>query len=337
MEITDSNETQSMFYNPFQPMCFDSNTCFLSGKKMEQNENYPVPAFPTWLLKRYDLMDASITMLSGQRMKYVDMVLPATIEVHERIVELDRLTQEAFEAGYERVIELPELTLFQWMARVMYGVIYHDFSFEWKHHSKYDRPFKISPLLQQKYTHLHRMLGSLIHPVVFEDFTPWTMRCYRVNLSKDILNYKDETQDLNFCLNMNGFGVIACLQDNGAIGRYHADLLKRIGDAQLHPAQFEELYGHMVYANYLLQHNPDYVCTWQDGKLVFQLPPTALPEDRWYAPWRDDIFAQVLTNLWKPWGLSLNQIHTFPNSPLSFLVNERTLEFIDASKVDLPY
>ena len=58
-----------------------------------------------------------------------DMLLPASKEVAMAISESDKLTQKAFEEGYESVVQLPEIILFQWMAHVMYGVLYQDISY----------------------------------------------------------------------------------------------------------------------------------------------------------------------------------------------------------------
>lgn len=181
------------------------------------------------------------------------------------------------------------------------------------------------------------MLQSLIRPVAYKNFTPWSVRCYKVNISKDIFNYKDETQALNFCMSMNDFGVIACLQDNGAIAAYNKEVLDTVGNATLHPAQFEELYGRFIYSNYLLKKLPDYRITTDQGKLIFELPEMVAAEMNKFAPWQDEIFAQVLANLWKPWGLTIDVIYKFPNSPLSYLVNERTYEFIKPEEIGLPY
>lgn len=322
-------------FNPFEPLSFSSDICFLTGEKTD-NKTF-VPVFPLWIVERYNLKDSGIMLLDGIKMKYSEMFLPASEKAALSIRQLDETTQTAFEQGYDTVSKLPETILFQWMARVLYGVLYQDFVYVIKQHAQSGKPFEISALLKQRLKNLVLMMQSLVRPVEFKNFTPWSIRCYKVNISKDIFNYKDETQDLNFCLSMNDFGLIACLQDNGAVAEYNKEVLDTVGNATLHPAQFEEMYGRFIYSNYLLQKLPDYKIKNENGTLVFELPEPATAEMKKFAPWQDEIFAQVLANLWKPWGLTMNDIYTFPNTPLSYLINERTYEFIQPEQIGLPY
>lgn len=320
-------------YNPFDPLNFRDDICFLSGKPLA--ESFMVPVFPEWLIARYQLEETSIAMLAGNQMKYSEMILPASKKVVETIEALDKITEKAFTEGFDAVMALPEQTLFQWMSRIMYGMVYQDFSYAITKFQEKGREFNISPLMQRKMKNLHLMLQSLIRPIVFDNFSPWSIARFPVNYSKDIFNYKDETHKLNFCLGMNGFGLIACLQDNGAIRRFYQDDLNKIGRQTLHPAQFEELYGRFMYANYLLRESPDYELAEQAGTLLLQLPEGASKGDE-FAPWDEKVYAQVLANMWQPWGIEMRHIYVPPNSPISFVIDEFTNAFIPAEKVNLP-
>ncbi|HET8572948.1 MAG TPA: hypothetical protein VFL76_03670 [Edaphocola sp.] len=320
-------------YNPFEPLNFREDTCFLSGELL--SESLTVPVFPEWLTLRYQLSDTSIAMLAGNRMKYSEMVLPASQKVAEAIANLDETTEKAFTKGYEAVKALPEQILFQWMARMMYGVVYQDFSYAISKFQEKGREFHISPLMQRKMKNLHLMLQSLIRPIVFDDLCPWSIALFPVNYSKDIFNYKDETHKLNFCLGMNGFGLIACLQDNGAVRRFYQEDLNKIGGQTLHPAQLEELYGRFMYANYLLRESPDYELLEKENVWRLRLPAGASKDDE-FAPWDEKVFAQVLANMWQPWGIEMRHIYVPPNSPISLVIDEFANVFIPAEKVNLP-
>ena len=56
-----------------------------------------------------------------------------------------------------------------------------------------------------------------------------------------------------------------------------------------------------------------------------------------FAPWDDDMFAQVLAGYWEPWGFTKKDIINLPDSPISFLENEFTHEFIEPDSIELPY
>ncbi len=329
--------TQPLF-NPFEKIIFDQNICFLTGQPLEEGSDHFIEVFPQWLLDRYQLDNATIMLLDLIRVKYKDMKLPASPEVIEAVKKLDEVTQLAFETGFEAVRALPQLTIFQWMARVLYGVLYQDFDYARNQYILMNKPFQISAHMQKKLRNLLFMLQSLVRPIAFEGFTPWSMVMYRVHLSKDVLNYKDETKDLNFCLNMNGFGIICSMQDNGEVKKYQQEILDKIGGATLHPAQFEELYGRFLYTNFLLKAMPDYIIKQDGDTITFKLPE--IPEEvaaNKFNEWKDDIFAQVLTNMWQPWGIPLDKVHHYPYPPISFLIDDATYELVDFDRVPLPY
>lgn len=324
-------------FNPFEPLSFGQDICFLTGQKLDESNKHLVSAFPTWVLERYNLGQKNLVMLDYHQIKYKDLLLPASKEVAEAVNNLDKITQKAFEEGYEAVIKLPELTLFQWMARVMYGVLYQDFTYVISQHKKTGENLEFNSLTHQKVKNLHFMLQSLVRPIVFNGFKPWSMRVYRINISKDIFNYKDETRNLNFCLMMNDFGIASSLQDNESVANYNIDVLNEIGNATLHPAQFEELYARFIYTNYIMRNFDDYTLTQEDETIVFTLADDTHKAYPRFSAWVDETFAQVLANFWKPWGITITQIHTPPNSPISYLINEVTREFIKPEEITLPY
>ncbi|MCA0334108.1 MAG: hypothetical protein LCH44_09185 [Bacteroidetes bacterium] len=322
-------------FNPFDTFSFNDDTCFLSGKKLNKDDVNWVSTFPDWLLDRYQLRENYILMLGGNRLQYKELRMPACSEVAQAIVNLDEITQRAFENGYDEMMKLSDLTLFQLMARIFYGVMYEDYKQAFIEYEEKGQKFQVAPTLIQKFKNLHLMLQSLIRKVEFIDFIPWTIKRYPIDISKDIFNYKDEIQHLNFCLSLNYFGIAACLQDNGEVGIHEADILQKIENKTLHPAQFEELYGRFLYTNYLLRDIPDYLIREESNTITLRLPENAFGSLPKYAPWKDEIFAQVLTNMWNPWGIPLEMVHRYPNSPISYLISERTGEFIPHEQITL--
>lgn len=324
-------------YQPLKNLNFNFSTCFLSGEELTEDNSFLVPVFPNWLMERYDLHKKLMQMMGGIRMMYRELLLPASPAVAKAIQTLDLELEEAFVGGYEKTKELDELKIFQFMARIMYGMLYHDFTVALEESERLNEPFKLSDLLAQKIGNLHLMLQSLIQPVVFENFKPWSMKIFQSKISKDILNYKDEPRKLNFCFGMQDFCIIACLQDNGEVQTYQKDVLDKIVDVPLHPAQIEEMYGRFMYVNYILREFPDYDKREEDGKLIFRLPDNPFGDLNKFAEWDNETYAKVIAGLWDPWGLPLEQVYDFPNDPISFVINEMTQEFIMPEDVNLPF
>jgi hypothetical protein len=330
-------------YNPFQKFDFNPETCFLTGQILNSSEEQ-ISIFPEWVLDRYSLRDKPFKMLDASSLKYQDIKIPCAAGVIDNAINpLEEEIERAFTAGYEEVIKIPEERLFQWMAKFMYGVLYNDISIAQKKSTvKKSVPnevaFKLSPFLQKRYTKLHLMLQSLVVPMDFNGTKPWSIRVFKIKYSKDVFNYKDESSNLNFSLGMNDFGIIACLQDNGAVGINEKEMTDKFSNKVLHPVQFEELCARFIYTNYLLNSYAKHTIQSTDEKVIVEsIPLSGAVNKSLFDPWNDDMFAQVLTLYWQPWGITKSEIITFGNSPNSFLENNDTYAIVEPESIKLPY
>lgn len=327
-------------FNPFETLHFNSETCFLTGNDLQTTDQF-ICIFPEWILDRFSLREKRFRLLDQiSAIRYDDIKLPCSSEVQNAFEILDEEIKKAFEAGYEEVKKIPEERLFLWMGKIVYGVIYNEIGLEIIRSAK--RPkgkaFELSKLLRQRFGKLHLMLQSLLVPMEFKNPKPWSIRIVKLKYSKDTFNYKDEPTNLNFSLGMNGFGIVACLQDNGAIGNNQQNILDRIADKVLHPIQFEELCSRFLYANYLLRKNSQHIIEATDEKVIVEsVPMSETVGDPLFGAWDDQTFAHVLEGYWEPWGITKKDIITMADSPVSFLENDFTHEFIEPESITLPF
>ncbi len=107
-----------------------------------------------------------------------------------------------------------------------------------------------------------------------------------------------------------------------------------MNDATLHAIQFEELCARFIYSNYLLRQHHGFTTIYENGCFIMR-PVDEIPISE-FAPWEDKMFASVLEDYFKPWGLEPKDIYTFPDSPISFLINENSNEFIVPEEISLP-
>lgn len=320
---------ETELYHFFEDPQFDR--CFFSGEIVKEEEKISV--FPDWILERYQLRDKWMGMLNWNRVKYSELFLPCSDISAKKVTELEKSIADAFKTGYEAVKKLDEHLIFLWMSKIVLGILYHDIQYSIELGRKRARPYRLSPLLTKKFSLLHFMLQSLVKPVRWTA-QPYSLLIKKLNYSKDIFNFRDETHNLNFSLGMNGFGLIACLQDMGFNMKYHEQLLQKIGDSPLHAIQFEELCARFVYSNYLVHQNKGWKIEIEDG--LYVISPVDVDEKPVFNKWDDKMYASALQGYWEPWGLDPKDIYTFPDSPLSFLVNETTNEFIAPNEISLP-
>tara|TARA_B110000090_G_C13321313_1_gene423652 strand:+ start:195 stop:1184 length:990 start_codon:yes stop_codon:yes gene_type:complete len=325
-------------YKPFQKSDFSPQTCFLTGQHLDSPEDQ-ISVFPEWILERYSLRDKTFKVLDESSVQYQHIKVPCAPNVIENAINpLEEEIEKAFSAGFDAVIKLPEERLFQWMAKLMYGVVYNDMRIEGQKDTAKGNEFKLSEFLQDRFEKLHLILQSLVVPMDFEGPKPWSIRVFKIKYSKDVFNYKDEPTNLNFSLGMNDFGIVACLQDNGAVGIDQQEMTDKFASKVLHPIQFEEFCARFIYSNYLLNHLAECTIRSKEEKVIVEsIPLVGTPNRSLFDNWNDDMFAQVLTDYWKPWGLTKDKIIKFPNSPNSFLENNDTYEIIEPETIELPY
>jgi hypothetical protein len=324
-------------YNPFLKPNFNNQTCFLTGQPLETEEEQ-IFVFPEWVLDRYSLRDTTFKMLDESSLKYKDMKIPCSSDLIKNAIDpLEKEIEKAFTTGYEEVIKIPEERLFQWMAKLLYGVLHNDISIEERKLGATEKEFQLSPDLQGRLKNLHLILQSLVVPMEFKGTKLWSIKVFKVNYSKDLFHYKDELTNLNFSLRMNGFGIVACLQDNGAIDTDQKEMVDKFLNKTLHPVQFEELCSRYIYANYLLKYFAEYsIEATEDNVIITSSPLAGTVTKPLFNRWDDDMFSQVLTIYWTPWGITKDKIISFGNSPNSFLENNDTYVIVEPEAIKLP-
>ena len=323
-------------YKPFELLNFSKQFCFLSGEKLRSTEE-EIHVFPLWLMQEYELQDKPFKLLDESMSTYSHMKLPCSAGINDLFVDpLEQEIKTAFLSGYDSVKELPELKLFQWIGKMVYGILFNEIRIGMIQQKAKDEEFIFSQSLVHKFGNLHLMLQTLSQPIEFEGNLPWSIRVYKIEAKQDLFNYRDEINTLTYSLAMKDFGIIACLQDNGTNAIYHKDILAKINDNPLHPAQFEEICARFFYSNYLFNRLPEYtVMPTEEAIFIDAMPLRGMSNKPLFDIWQNKTFAQVLENFWKPWGILLFEILKDPENPMSHILNENS-EMIPADSVQLP-
>lgn len=322
-------------YNPFKSFRFDNQTCFLSGQPLQSGDEQ-IQVFPHWLMRKFDLEDRPFKLLDESIRTYKQLQLPCATAVAERIAEMDSQVEAAFNNGYKAVKQLDRLLLFQWVARMVYGVVFNEIQAGIRQQMLSGEAMNFSQVLAHKFKNLHLMLQSLIMPMQFDGGMPFTVLVFRVDNAEHTFNYRDEINTLVYSLRMNDVGIIVCLQDNGANQIYHREFVEKTEGQNLHPIQFEELCARFFYSAYLFNRLPEYTVLPTDEQIYVEPMPLAdMSMKPIFDPWQVKTYGQVLENFWKPWGYTLFEIIKDPENPMSFLLDEKG-SVVSGSTVNLP-
>lgn len=310
-------------YEPLRKMDFSNKHCFLSGNELQSAEEMAT-VFPLWFIQRFGLGEKAFKLLDESISTYQDIKIPCASAIYSDYLEpLEQEIQNAFTKGYTGIIALPEERLFQWIGKLVYGIIYHEIRQGMRQQIAQGEAFNLSQAMAHKFGNLHLMLQSLIRPMVFEERNPWTIRIFKLEQESDFFSYRDEINTLSFSLRAADFGIIACLQDNGANTAYHREVLAKITDQTLQPIQFEEVCARFFYSAYLFNRLPEYtVLPTEEAVYIEPMPLQGISAKPIFDNWDHKTYAQVLENFWKPWGYTLFEIIQDPENPKSFLSSQ---------------
>jgi len=317
-------------FRPFDRYNFGEQVCFISGEPaIFQN-----CVFPEWILEKYDLRDKPFKMMDERIATYEDIKVPVSAKALAAIQALDEEIKTAFAAGYEAVKDLPQLKLFQWIAKQVYGIIHWEVRAGIRQQRSIGEDFNFSQAIAHKFSNLHIMLQSLVYDVEFEGILPWSIKVFPVKNTPETFGYRDEMNTLVFSLRLNDFGFIACLQDNGESLNYHREILEKVDGRTLHPIQFEELSARFFYSAYLFNRLPEYTILPTDETIFIESMPLRISSRPVYDAWQTKTYGQVLEAFWKNWGFVLFEIIKNPELPMSFLENENG-ELINSEQIPL--
>lgn len=321
-----------LLFNPFKDLIFDEQFCFLSGDLT----NDKMTVFPEWLMDQFKFGEERIEMMDKSKSyHYQDLILPCSSRVKEAFDALDIKIQQAYKNGFDGMNSLDQELLFLWTGRMVYGLLNYEMVYERNRMLKNNEDFELSLALKERFGHFHLMLQSIIEPISFVGKKPWTIVVFPLKYSSDIFSYRDDAINLMFSFGVNGFGFIACLQDNGVIGEQQKEILDKMEGHVLHPVQFEELYARFHYTDYIMQFKPEYEIESEEDGITIKIDTTVKAPI--FGIWDDDIFAQLLANYWQVYAIERDDILKPQKPLLSFLENPYTKDFINPETIALPF
>ena len=309
-------------YNPFLDFKFDNKTCFLTGNLLE-SENQRIQVFPGWMMRAFDLEEKPFKMLDESFLTYKKLQMPCSEDASKALGVIEEKVEEAMNSGFDAVNALDQHTLFCWVAKILYGVVFNEIQVGIRQSVLSGESMNFSQALVQKFRNLHAMLQSVIVPMEFEVTNPFRIEVFEVDNEENTFLYRDEINTLIFSLRMKNFAIIATLQDNGTNAIYHEEVLNKVKGEKLHPIQFEEICARYFYSAYLFNRLPEYTYMETPAKVFIE----PMPLNDWtlkpiFDNWVVKTYGQVLENFWKPWGYLLFEIIKNPEQPMSFILDE---------------
>lgn len=330
-----SNDSSvKMPYNLDEDMAFTNDRCFLCGAYLKDGGKEE-HVFPKWLLNKYDLWNARIGLLNGTDIPYRQLTVPCCVQCNgEHLSQIEKAVAAAAEHGYDGFAELDEIVLFQWMAKIFYGLQFRELSLI---ANRCDPNAGTIITCEQlaDYRFLHCLLQSIRKPYKFEGPRPWSMFIYQTHSYGDIrdFDYHDAVVPCTFSIRLGNAGIIAALSDHGAIRAIGSQIMHSYCGHKLHPMQFQEIAAEVHYNAARLNRTPTYFFITDEEcenavTRVLPLPLRTYSTKSLFNDWDQSMYAKVLWSYWKEWGYDLDDIISSDGRIWS-LLRDQCGEFID--------
>ncbi len=333
------SDAPSRLYKAVFERSFSDEHCFLCGQKVTQKSLTREHVIPTWAQNSYELWDQKLYLLNGTTILYRQLTIPACYECNNKVLQpIETKVADAVAQGVKAVQTLDKLTLFQWLGKIFYGILYKELFLAFDRSSPESEAITSPELLNEFQMH-HFFLQSLRRPIIFDGFFPASLLIFKTKSPDDVRyqwDFGDGLNNMFISCRMSDVGIIAVLQDGGA-QQYDDDFWDKYRDMALHPVQFQEIATCVSYKAALFNRVPKYIWFEEEGKetlKVYQMPLAGLSKKPLFDEWKSNVYAQLLADRL---DVPLSSIFVPPDSVMTWLHNEDgTIKEIDFNTFPWP-
>jgi hypothetical protein len=122
------------FDNPLQKMRLDWEHCFLCGAELDPTKETEEHVVPKWLQRKFNLWNERLLLSNRTLIPYRQLKVPWCESCNGRgLSAVENKVRSAVESGYSELSRLDELSIFQWVAKIFYGLLFKDLSKHYPH------------------------------------------------------------------------------------------------------------------------------------------------------------------------------------------------------------
>lgn len=106
---------------------FDSSCCFLCANHFDEAHLTAEHIIPQWAQRRFDLWNQQLILLNGTSFPYRQMTVPCCAECNKyRLQPIETSVSSAVSRGADAVRAVGRNTLFLWLGKIFYGILYRE-------------------------------------------------------------------------------------------------------------------------------------------------------------------------------------------------------------------
>jgi len=316
----------SLLFKPDERPQFGREFCFLCGVVLAADRDSDEHVIPKWVQERYDLWDQKLTLLNRTTIPYRQLKIPCCTACNsEYLSAIELQVQNACDAGREAVLGLPPQTLFLWARKILYGLLYREHLLNWSRKDENEGPIVPAEFLEQFRLH-HQFLQAARIPFDFQPHVPASIFVYNTmepSNRKMGFDYWDLLHGLGLSIRLGKVGIVACLQDGGAVQYGFGEHYEEYEKINLHWAQFAEITAQTFYDLARSNRTPKFMLIEGKHRVHVVLSPLGgLSGKPLFEEWDIEGYAHALAHCSR---LPLEVIHPEPDKVISWLYQEGKL------------
>ena len=259
--------TDGLAYLPERDMALDHDHCFLCGIELSAENRTDEHVFPQWLLNDFGLHNERINLLNGTTLPYRSLVIPCCTQCNNFwLSQIEDKVAPAIREGFDAVEGLDPLTLYLWMAKIYYGILFKELGLDLDRRDPTAGPIMDAESLRYA-EDLHRVLQRARDRVEYSQL-PGSLFLFRAQKPSPLSQQFDYRDVLNApCLALRAGGVVITvhLLDWGAMAALDIEEFALARQLELHPIQFSEVAAMTAYVASLFDATPNYLIA-SDGE-----------------------------------------------------------------------
>jgi hypothetical protein len=258
--------------------------------------------------------------LNGTQIRYRRLTIPCCRECNTR--HLHAIEEEVSRAtldGPKAVARIEPLTLFLWLGKIFYGLLYKELFLTRERNSGGKGPIVSRAQLRAFALH-HLFLQAARLPFKFLPAVPASMFVFKISPPHDIRlrwDFRDSLRHMTVSCRVGEVGILAALQDGGAQRDSKETFWKRYQKFTLAPLHFTELSSAFFYSSSLVNRVPKFLIIEAQGIVnVVQNPLQGFSLKPIFDPWDQEQFARLLSRMI---GLPFEKVFVPPTGVASWL------------------
>lgn len=277
---------------------FGPSTCFLCSAPLRGKNRSDEHVFPKWLQHRFNLWNQRLGLINMTSIPYKQLTIPCCKTCNNvHLGTLEKIMQSAIESGPKAVEKLPQATIYMWLSKIFYGILYRE-SMLRADRRRGKRPIVPKEVLQELRLH-HDFMQGIRRSLEFPFGIPGSIFIFGTAVPDRVeeqFDFLDNHANLSIALRMGSVGIVCCLQDGGMTKGFH-DHLKRpyYRKNRLHPLQFREATAEVFYKSMLLESKAFYTIAETPDKMQII---TQMPLNIAFRDWDWLLYCRILGHYW---------------------------------------